>query len=63
MSRARNGRKSNDDGRSSGDVVVTSSSSYDIEYTDEVRLESGFKVERGASLSARPQFMHDLHVE
>lgn len=43
-----------DSGRTHGDVTVKSGADYEIEASDEVILDGGFSVERGASFSVMP---------
>lgn len=46
--------KSVDTGRATGDVTVKSGVSYEIEASGSVRLEDGFKVEKGATFIVNP---------
>lgn len=43
-----------DSGCTRGDVTVKSGADYEIEASDEVILDGGFSVERGASFSVMP---------
>ena len=43
-----------DSNRRSGDVVIPDGVEYEIEYTDSVLLDRGFKVEKGAAFSVYP---------